>query len=107
MSDLLSEGDSESLNIKVFIDWSNLEIPVLAEPLLELGEATIFNDHYFNTEISPAEIAAFAAAQGDPDKLADFDVADYGWNDRQGGYDITMSDLFDDVETDASRVVFR
>jgi hypothetical protein len=109
LSELLLEGDPDTINIKVVIDWSKLEIPTLEQPLLMPGEATILKEHYGDDriEISPEEIAAFEAAQNAPARLADLDLVYYGWNDREDGETIEAVDLFESIETDVSKVIFR
>jgi hypothetical protein len=109
LTDLLLNNDTENLEITVFVDWSNLKIPVLEQPLLMPGAATILKEHYGDDrmEITREEIEAFEAAQGDPDELADLDIAYYGWNDREEGEIIESIDLFDSIASDAASVVFR
>ena len=105
LSKLLCES-VELLEITIFVDWSKLEIPMLEEPLLMPGEATIFNDHYMDIKITPERIEAFEEAQYNPNKLMDLEVAYYGWNDLEEGEEIESEEYFAVPEEAVSTVVF-
>jgi hypothetical protein len=75
--------DEQTDEYTVIIDWSKLNIPELALPILRSGEISIFSDDTLSQETTEL----FLNSGDDPEVLAYLgDVIYYGWNEIEFGW---------------------